>query len=120
MISGFIRFIFRTLILDPMACIGFGGGLFIMLTYPTENVHQLAASPYLYGVVFVIALLYALLFKHVYHSNSTKVNWMATLQSSFKHFLTILFAAVCAGIIVYAINYGFGHKLDNYVRNIKE
>ena len=120
MISGFIRFIFRTLILDPMTFIGFFGGIYIMLTYPTENIHQLAVSPYLYASVFAVALLYALFFKHVYHPNSTKINWLATIQSSFKHFLTILLAAVFAGIIVYAINYGFGHKLDNYVRNIKE
>ncbi len=120
MISGFIRFIFRNIILDPMAFIGFGGGLFVMLTYPTENVHQLVASPYLYGAVFAVALLYALLFKHVYHPNSTKVNWVATIQGSFNHFLRVLFAAACAGIIVYAFNYGFGHKLDNYARHIKE
>lgn len=120
MITSFIRFIFRNLILEPMAFIGFGGGLFIMLTYPTQNIHQLAESPYLYGAIFAIALLYALLFKHIYHINSNQVNWVATIQSSFKHFLTIIFAAVCAGIIVYAINYGFVDKVDLYARNIKK
>lgn len=107
----------RVVILNPMAMAGVGAGLYIMFNYGAQNLMFLAKSPYVYGAIWLFSLLYALLFKHVYYVDSNKINWWATIKSSFSHMFTILFATACTCMIVFAANYGFGEKLDKYLRH---
>lgn len=119
MISDLFSFIVRFVILNPMALIGVCCGSYAMLIYGTDGVESLVTSVNIYGYAFIIALLYALLFKHIYYQNSDKIDWWATIKSSIEHMLTLLFAAACGMIIIYAINFGIGNKLDKYVRHEK-
>ena len=116
MISAFFSFITRAIILNPMAIIGIVIGAYCMHTYTLEALKILALSPYIWGGLFAIALLYACLFQHVYYLNSKQIDWWATIKSSFTHLITIVIAIVLTCIIIFAYNYAFADKLDAYLR----
>lgn len=117
MISSFFSFIFRTIILEPMALLGVILGVCGWYYLGPDSLLLYAKNPTIYGVLFAIALLYALLFKHVYYPNTKNINWWETFKSSFNHFLTIILAIVFTAAIFFALNYGFGEKLDKYLRH---
>ena len=116
MISSFLSFITRTIILNPMAIVGIAIGAYIMHTYSLEAIQILVTSPYIWGGLFVIALLYACIFKHVYYLNSKQIDWWSTIKSSLSHLLTIVLAIIFTCIIIFAYNYAFADKLDAYLR----
>lgn len=122
MIADFIKFIFRVIILNPMALIGVAVGIYIMQNGGIAYLQQIVDEPKAYvpqilGGLWVIALLYALLFKHVYHIDGKKINWWGTFTSSFWHLFTILLAAVFTCVIYWCTGYEWGDKLDRYARN---
>ncbi len=124
MISDFIKFILRVVILNPMALIGVALGFYIMHDKGIDYLHQIVDDPKTYavqaiGVLWGIAALYALLFKHVYHIDGKKINWWGTLTSSIWHLLTILLAAALTCVIYWSVSYDWGDKLDRYARNQK-
>lgn len=116
MITDIFKFIFRTIILNPMAIIGIVLGYFVMQYYGVSNIPTLLKMPIVYGGLFAVALLYALLFKHVYKEDSVKVDWLATIFSSFGHMFNIILAVIFTCAIIFSINYGFPEKLDSYLR----
>lgn len=122
MITDFIKFIFRVIILNPMALIGIAVGVYIMQNGGLSYIQQIIAEPQAYiphalGALWGAALLYALLFKHVYHIDGKKINWWGTFTSSFWHLFIILLAAFLTCVIYWCVNYDWGDKLDRYARN---
>ena len=119
MISSIFSFIVRTIILEPMALIGIAIAIVGWYGYDPSLFILYAQRPITYGIIFAIALLYALMFKHVYQPNSKKINWWATIKSSISHFMTIIIATVLTIAVISAINYSLGENLDKYLRNQK-
>ena len=124
MISDFIKFVFRVIILNPMALIGIAVGVYIMHGDGMNYFQQIMDNPRVYavqaiGVLWGIAAVYALLFKHVYQIDGKKINWFGTLTSSVWHLLTILLAIGFTCVIYWSVTYDWGTKLDRYARNQK-
>ena len=119
MFSSIFSFIVRTIILEPMALIGIAVAIVGWYYFDPSLFILYAQRPVSYAVLFGIAFLYAILFKHVYYPNSRKINWLATIQGSIGHFITIIIATVLTIAIIYAINYSFGENLDKYLRHQK-
>lgn len=120
---GLITSFIRLVLLNPMALLGVVGGAYGLYQYRFEGLLLLCKSPYLYGAIFLISLVYALLFRHVYHSNSKKVDWWRTIKSSVNHMLTIIIAAALTCVIIISADYALGGRfttdLDQYLRNQK-
>lgn len=119
MISSIFSFIIRTIILEPMVLIGIAIAVTGWYGYDPSLFILYAKRPITYGALFAIALLYSLIFRHVYFPNSKRVDWWATINSSVWNFLTIIVATVLTIAIIFAINYSFGENLDKYLRNQK-
>lgn len=116
MIKDLIKLIFATIIFNPMALLGIAGGVYLMRYYGVDNMLEAINNRYLIGIPVAAAFLYAILFKHIYKVDTTKINWIATIMSTVNHLLAIVFAAACTCVIIYSIEYGFGDKLDDYLR----
>lgn len=119
MFSSIFSFIVRYIILNPMALVGMCGGIYAMLTYDIAGLIAVVSSPYTYLTAFAIALLYALIFQHVYYPNSQKIDWWSTITSSIHHMTVLLVAAACGIALVYIINSDFDTKIDKYIRRKK-
>lgn len=124
MISEFIKMIFKVIILNPMALIGIACGYYIMANNGMDYIHQIMGDPQTYlpqtlGVLWLIALFYAILFRPVYHIDSDKINWKKTFGSSFEHLTIMACAAFITCIIINTANIDLSTKFDRYARNIK-
>ena len=75
--------------------------------------------PQALGALWGIAVLYALLFKHVYRPEDNKINWWASFTSSFEHLLIILFAAAATCAVLWAFDGQWSARFDRYAQNIK-
>ena len=122
MITDFIKFIFRVIILNPMALIGIAVGIYIMHDKGMNYFQQVLDNPRVYavqalGALWGVAVVYALLFKHVYQIDGKKINWWGTFTGSFWHLFTILLAAFFTCIIYWSVTYDWATKLDRYARN---
>lgn len=120
---GIITSFIRIVLLNPMTLLGVVGGAYGLYHYRIEGLLYFCKSPYLYGALFLIALVYALLFKHVYHTNSKRIDWWQTIKSSVNHMLTMIIAAVLTCVIILSADYAFGGEfttsLDQYLRHQK-
>lgn len=116
MITDLIKLIVATIILNPLALIGIAGGVYIMHFYQLADLQYAIYDKYVIIVPIVTAFLYAVLFKHVYDGPTNKVLWGATIAKTLSYWFNIVFAAACTCAIIYAVNYGFGGKLDSYLR----
>lgn len=117
MISGLINLIVRTIILNPLVIAGIIAGWYIMTTYNVQVALDYAKNPYVYGVALAIGFVYAILFKHVYYDTAKKINWWATVKSSFGHMLTLLLACAFTCAIIYSYDYISYETVDNYLRD---
>ena len=90
-----------------------------MLTYGMVGINIVISSPYTYIAAFTIALLYALIFQHIYYPNSQKIDWWSTIKSSVNHLFVLLIAVACGMALVYIINSDFDNKIDKYIRRKK-
>ncbi len=124
MFGDIIKIIFKVIILNPMALIGIACGYYIMANDGMSYIHQIMSKPDEYlpqtlGVLWLIALFYAILFRPVYHIDSTKINWKKTFGSSFEHLIIIACAAFITCIIINTANIDLSTKFDRYAKNIK-
>ena len=116
MFGAIFNFIFRTIILNPMAMIGIVIGWYLMYRYGAENLQYVYTNPVVYAAIWGVSLLYALLFQHVYKPNTTQIDWWGTFVSSFNHAFNIVISVVLTCIIIYCLHYSFGSELDKYLR----
>lgn len=107
------------IILNPMVLAGLIISYYFLSRYGLENYRQILGNPNIYGVLWLIALAYALFFKHIYKLDSDKVDWWATIKSSFGHFLIMFVTIIIACSIYYVSNDNWSDKLDRYARNQK-
>jgi hypothetical protein len=114
----FIKLILGIL-LNPVVLAGIGVSWYVIFHYGLENYRQLLSIPYIYGLLWLACLLYALLFKHVYVPNSSKIDWWGTFKSSFGHLIVLLITVVVACSIYYVAQDNWSEKLDRYARNQK-
>lgn len=117
MITDFIKFIFFTLILNPMILVGIAVGTYIMRHYNFNNIQFVIYNKKLILFILTSAFLYALLFTHVYYINSTRINWRATLGKIFPHIFTALISAFITCFAIFVISHSTNGKLDAYLRN---
>lgn len=117
MITQFMKYIFITLLLNPMILIGIAGGVYIMRWYGFANLDLIIYNKLAIFVPLASAFLYAIAFTHVYHVNSTRVNWVATFGKTFQHLLTIVFVAFCTCCVLHVCNHLSAGKLDTYLRH---
>lgn len=108
-----------SILLNPIVLIGLGISWYIVFYYGLANYRQLIAIPYLYVALWGICLMYALILKHEYVPNSSKVDWWATFKSSFGHLIVMLVTIVIACLAFYVSQDNWGEKLDRYARNQK-
>ena len=114
----FIKLIL-SILLNPIVLIGLGISWYIIFYYGLDNYRQLMSVPYIYVALWGICLLYALLLKHVYVPNSSKIDWWATFKSSFGHLIVMLVTIVIACASYYLLQDDWATKLDRYARNQK-
>ena len=114
--GGIIAGIIRLFVRNPIIFFGMGMAIYYMTQYKIQVVELIFKTPMPYAIMFAVAFFYAILFKHVRKPNSSKVNWGATLLSSFTHFFTILLATAFTIAIIIAWNYAFTDSLDSYLR----
>ena len=117
MITDFIKFIFFTLILNPMILVGIVVGAYVMRHYNFNNIQFVIYNKNLIFLVLSSAFLYAALFTHVYHINSTRINWRATLGKVFPHIITALISAIITCFVIFVISHATNGKMDAYLRN---
>ena len=102
---------------NPMIVIGFGLAAYYKFTYPPQIVQLIFTHAWVpYAIIISLGLAYALIFKHIYFLNSKKINWTATILSSFVHMFTMALAMAIAFGILYAWDYAFVDQLDDYLR----
>lgn len=124
MFGDIFKMIFKVILLNPMALIGIGCGYYIMANNGMDYINQILSDPQAYlpqtlGVLWLIALLYAVFFRPVYQIDSDKVNWKKTFASSFEHLVIMACTAVITCAIINAANIDLSNKFDRYARNIK-
>lgn len=116
MFSTLFAFLFIDILLNPMMLAGLLIGIYMALTHDAATLVLFGKNPCTYAIFFAIALFHACVFAHVYHHNSTRINWVATFFSAFKHFAVLLLGITCATSLFYIFNSDFNHKLDDYLR----
>ena len=115
--TNLIAFIIRTIIMNPTVILGVVFAAYYKFSYPPHIVRLIFTSAWVpYAVLGGLALLYTILFKHVYYPNTKRVNWFATLKSSVGHLFVMAVSAACAFAIFYAWDYAFARELDDYLR----
>ena len=117
MITDLIKYIFFTLLLNPMILVGIAVGSYIMRHYNSGNIQYIIYNKNLIFAITSASFLYAVLFTHVYHVNSTRINWRATFAKTFSHIFTICISAICACFIIFIISHATNGKMDAYLRN---
>ncbi|MBR1600431.1 MAG: hypothetical protein IJ677_02510, partial [Alphaproteobacteria bacterium] len=117
MITDFIKYVFFTLLLNPMILVGIAIGVYIMRHYNYSNIHYIINNKALIFTILSSSFLYATLFTHVYHINSTRINWTATLGKIFLHIFTIFISATCTCCVIYTLSHVTYGKIDAYLRN---
>ncbi|MBQ8481071.1 MAG: hypothetical protein IJ532_00880 [Alphaproteobacteria bacterium] len=117
MITNLIKYIFFTLLLNPMILVGIAVGAYIMRHYNFNNIQLIIYNKNLIFLVLSSAFLYAVLFTHVYYINSTRINWQATLGKIFSHIITVFISAVITCTIIFIVSHATNGKIDSYLRN---
>ncbi len=107
MIKGLISLITTGVIFNPIAWVGIGSGLYMMLyRHMTINqVHEVFLKPEFYGAIFVVSAIYTLIFKRVHHAGAKGTDWKATFQGIIGRFVGIIFFVIvsCLGVVGYGI-----------------
>ena len=103
----------------PMVLTGLVVSYYFLSHYGLENYRQILGNPNIYGVLWLIALLYALFFKHIYKLDSDQVDWWATFKSSFGHLAMMIVTIIIACSIYYVADDNWSTKIDRYARNQK-
>lgn len=104
---------------NPMVMTGLIISYYFLSHYGLGNYRQILGNPNIYGILWLISLLYALFFKHVYKPNSDEVDWWATFKSSFGHLALMFMTIIIACSIYYVADDNWGSKIDRYARNQK-
>lgn len=117
MIINFIKYILFTLLLNPMILVGIAVGAYIMRHYNSGNIIYVVYNKNLIFTVLSAAFLYTVTFTHVYHINSTRVNWSATLGKIYSHLFTVFISAFFACCTIYIMSHITGGEMDSYLRN---
>ncbi len=117
MITDLIKYIFFTLLLNPMILVGIAVGSYVMRHYNFGNIQHIIYNKNLIFAVVSVSFLYAILFTHVYHVNSTRINWNATFAKTFSHIFTVCISAICTCFIIFIISHTTNGKMDSYLRN---
>lgn len=117
MIINFIKYILFTLLLNPMILVGIAVGVYVMRHYNSGNIMYVIYNKKLILTVLSAAFLYAITFTHVYHINSTHINWPATIGKIFPHLFMVFISALCACCTIYIISHITNGEIDSYLRN---
>lgn len=93
MIKGIIALFTTGIMFNPLAWLGIGSGVYLMLYHQISQVVAMAQDwRYNAGLLLIIAV-YTLIFKRSYYSGATRVNWSATVKSIFGNYFYTLFVA---------------------------
>lgn len=112
-----IAWIIRLFFTNPIIIAGIAFAAYYKFTYAPQIIKYVFTNSWVpYAFIAALGFLYAVLVKHVYYPNSKKVDWKATILSSFTYMFTIILAIVFTFAVLYAWDYAFTEKLDNYLR----
>jgi len=117
MIVNFIKYILFTLLLNPMILIGIALGVYVMRHYNSSNIMYVIYNKKLILTVLSAVFLYAITFTHVYHINSTHINWPATIGKIFPHLFMVFISALFTCGSIYIISHITNGEIDSYLRN---
>ena len=115
--GNFLAWLIGVLINNPMVIAGICLASYYKFTYSPLVVKFIFTQAWVpYAIIGLIAVLYAVLIKHIHYPNSKRIDWKSTISSSFLHILTIAFSMAFTFVLLYAWDYAFTQDLDNYLR----
>lgn len=89
-----MKTILNKIILNPMLLLGLGYGFYITNMMNEIQIKILFSNPKFYGIAFVIALCYVLIFRRIYTEGGERVNWKATSKKVFDRFIALIISIV--------------------------
>lgn len=89
-----MKTILNNIILNPMLLLGLGYGFYITNTMNETQIKILFHSPKFYGISFVVALCYVLIFRRIYVEGGAQVNWKATSKKVFDRFIALIVSVI--------------------------
>lgn len=114
--GNFIAWLIGLFVNNPMVIAGICLASYYKFKYLPSVIKAIFTQAWVpYAIIGGIGVLYAVLVKHIHYPNG-KINWKATISSSFIHILTIAFSMVLTFVVLYAWDYAFMQDLDNYLR----
>lgn len=119
MIKGFIALFTTGIMFNPLAWLGIGSGIYLMLNGQKLEVFAIAQDwRYHAGLLLVIAI-YTLIFKRSYYSGATKINWGATIKGIFGNYFYTLFIAAVTCLCFIGYNMGTDGSIQQSIRGNK-
>lgn len=93
MIKGIIALFTTGIMFNPLAWLGIGSGVYLMLYHQISQVVAMVQDWRYHAGLLLIIAVYTLIFKRSYYSGATRVNWSATVKSIFGNYFYTLFVA---------------------------
>lgn len=119
MIKGFIALFTTGIMFNPLAWLGIGSGMYLMLYHQISQVVAMAQDWRYHAGLLLIIAVYTLIFKRSYYSGATSVNWSATIKSIFGNYLYTLFVAAITCLCFIGYNMGTDGSIQQSIRGNK-
>ena len=105
MLKGIIALFTSGIIFNPMVLLGIISGSYTILKLEPEKIRALFADYRFYGIVFVVAVLYTLVFGRVYQEGGMKVDTPATALRVVWNFIyyIVAFALAMSFVVMFSI-----------------